>query len=94
MKTFGVLESLTFLFLHSIEQCIFYGIIIHFKIFVPEQDASWELEGDHFEELEQRYSKCDAEVCLCPAGREDEEDFTEWEIVRRFAVNSRHYHYS
>lgn len=52
-----------------------------FKIFVPEQDASWELEGDQFDELEERYSTCDADTCVCPTGRETDEDYTYWEIV-------------
>ncbi|ODM91913.1 G2/M phase-specific E3 ubiquitin-protein ligase [Orchesella cincta] len=38
-------------------------------VFVPEQDASWELEPNAFQELLFTYSTCDAETCECPRGR-------------------------
>ena len=54
-----------------------------FGVYVPEQDASWEREGDIFEAIYQRHGTCDAENCLCPNGREFDEDYTEWEIVSK-----------
>jgi hypothetical protein len=39
------------------------------------RDASWELEGDQFGDLMERHGTCDALMCLCPTGREvDDED--------------------
>ena len=34
------------------------------------RDAAWEQEPNAFQELLERYSRCDAEKCLCPQGRE------------------------
>jgi len=39
-------------------------------IYIPDRDASWEVEGDAYSELLVRYSKCDREECVCPHGRE------------------------
>jgi hypothetical protein len=52
-----------------------------FQVFVPEQDAAWELEGDQFEDQIARHDRCDAEICVCPNGRHEDEDYTIWEIV-------------
>ena len=38
-------------------------------IYVPEQDASWELEPNAFQDLIQRHNKCDFPTCICPKGR-------------------------
>ncbi|KAJ3613166.1 hypothetical protein NHX12_019418, partial [Muraenolepis orangiensis] len=38
-------------------------------IYIPERDASWELESNAFEELLQVYENCDAPVCCCRHGR-------------------------
>lgn len=53
----------------------------HLGIFIPEQDASWELEPNAYQELLYRYNKCDAEECKCPNGRNHQVDNTRWEIV-------------
>ena len=52
-----------------------------FGIFVPEHDAAWEAEPDAFGELLERHGNCDADDCLCPGGRQQDEDYTPWEIV-------------
>jgi len=52
-----------------------------FGIYVPDQDAKWETEGDAFEDLLQRPETCDAETCLCPGGRKVDEVDTKWESV-------------
>ncbi|XP_046388613.1 PHD finger protein 7-like isoform X2 [Ischnura elegans] len=39
-------------------------------IYIPDQDASWELEPNAFAELLERHNKCDAAVCKCPKGRD------------------------
>lgn len=45
-------------------------------IYVPEQDASWELEPNAFQELVQRHDKCDHPNCICPKGRTYDGDGT------------------
>ena len=48
-------------------------------IYVPDQDAAWELDGafsDHYEV----FHACNAFQCLCPGGRTI--DGAEWEIAR------------
>ena len=43
--------------------------MLTFGVYVPDQDAKWETEGDTFDDLLQRPDTCDADVCLCPGGR-------------------------
>ena len=57
-----------------------------FGVYVPEQDASWEREGDIFEGIYERHGHCDADQCLCPDGRTFDEDYTIWEIVRSIYI--------
>ena len=57
-----------------------------FGIYVPEKDAAWETEESAFHSLLERHDTCDAVPCLCPEGRQKDEDYTEWEIVRLFSV--------
>ena len=38
-------------------------------IYVPNQDASWELEPNAFQELLHKYNQCDHTTCICPKGR-------------------------
>ena len=54
-----------------------------FGVYVPEQDAAWETQdnGTLYDDLLERYNRCDAVECLCPDGREADEDYTIWEIV-------------
>ena len=54
-----------------------------FGVYVPEQDAAWETQDDGalFDDLLERHNRCDAEECICPEGREADEDYTIWEIV-------------
>ncbi|TRY74649.1 hypothetical protein TCAL_01625 [Tigriopus californicus] len=52
-----------------------------FGIFVPEQDAAWEMEEDAFESLLERHAPCDAPNCACPDGRDHDEDDTPWETI-------------
>ena len=56
-----------------------------FGIYVPEQDAAWEREGNTFAEIYERHGTCDAEECQCPDGREYDVDYTIWEIVSDLA---------
>ena len=52
-----------------------------FGVYIPEQDASWEREGDIFDGIYERHGHCDADQCTCPDGRRFDEDYTIWEIV-------------
>ncbi|CAL8088248.1 unnamed protein product [Orchesella dallaii] len=53
-------------------------------VFVPEKDASWELEPNAFQDLSRRRLRCDCNQCLCPQGRKFRDIHTEgqWYIVR------------
>ncbi|XP_048504755.1 uncharacterized protein LOC105690534 isoform X3 [Athalia rosae] len=50
-------------------------------IFIPHQDASWELVPDAFQELLHRHNSCDAVECLCPKGRDHTSVNAKWELV-------------
>lgn len=51
-------------------------------VFVPERDASWE-QGTAFSELYDRYSQCDAMICLClkQGGRKHVEEAGYWQLI-------------
>ncbi|XP_015171151.1 PREDICTED: GATA zinc finger domain-containing protein 14-like [Polistes dominula] len=50
-------------------------------IFIPSQDASWELEPNAFHELLYRHNRCDAVTCLCPKGRNHTSINAKWELA-------------
>ncbi len=50
-------------------------------VFVPEEDAAWERDSSAFDALLERHDTCDALECLCPDGRKEDVDDTDWEIV-------------
>ncbi|XP_068195163.1 G2/M phase-specific E3 ubiquitin-protein ligase [Antennarius striatus] len=43
--------------------------MLRMGIFIPERDASWEMEENAYSELLEVYSCCDALTCLCDEGR-------------------------
>ncbi|XP_074016922.1 E3 ubiquitin-protein ligase PHF7-like [Numenius arquata] len=47
---------------------------------IPDRDAAWELDGT-FEDLYEQHSSCDAEECLCPAGRQEAEENGPWRLL-------------
>jgi len=55
--------------------------MLDFGIYIPEQDASWELVPNAFQELLHRHNRCDAGQCLCPKGRFHEMAGTRWELI-------------
>ncbi|XP_006818907.1 uncharacterized protein LOC100378474 [Saccoglossus kowalevskii] len=55
--------------------------MIQFGIYVPEQDASWELEDNAFQDLLERHNNCDVTECLCPQGRDYSKIRSKWEII-------------
>ena len=50
-------------------------------IYIPEQDAAWEMEPHAYQELLEPYNHCDMDTCLCPRGRKYNRDDSKWEIV-------------
>nr|CAD7406609.1 unnamed protein product [Timema poppensis] len=54
----------------------FYKAMLHYGIFIPEQDASWELAPNAFMELLERPDECSKEHCLCPKGKKHNVDGT------------------
>ncbi|XP_065349022.1 PHD finger protein 7-like [Cloeon dipterum] len=65
--------------------------MLRYGVYVPEKDASWETEGNQFGALYERYSHCDADMCLCPQGR-DEDNHSPWKIVLCGACGSQGIH--
>ncbi|KAF7201219.1 G2/M phase-specific E3 ubiquitin-protein ligase [Nothobranchius furzeri] len=43
--------------------------MLRMGIFIPERDASWELEANAYSELLEVYEHCDSLICLCSDGR-------------------------
>ena len=60
---------------------VFRDTMSHFGIYVPEQDASWELEPHAFQDLLHRHNRCDAKLCVCPQGRSYQKAGTRWDLV-------------
>ncbi|KAL6255966.1 hypothetical protein P5V15_013203 [Pogonomyrmex californicus] len=58
----------------------FQKAMLEYGIFVPSQDASWELVPNAFEELLYRHNQCDAVKCLCPKGRKYTSNNAKWEL--------------
>lgn len=55
--------------------------MLEYGIFIPSQDASWELEPNAFQELLHRHNRCDAKTCTCPKGRLHISSNAKWELV-------------
>lgn len=49
-------------------------------VYIPEKDASWELEPNAFNDQLERPSECDAEECRCRYGR-DFDDCKRWDLI-------------
>ncbi|XP_069680738.1 uncharacterized protein [Periplaneta americana] len=60
---------------------VFQKAMLDFGIYIPEQDASWELVPNAYQELLHRHNRCDALRCNCPKGRQHEMMGTRWELV-------------
>ncbi|XP_038073520.1 uncharacterized protein LOC119741723 [Patiria miniata] len=52
-----------------------------FGIYIPEHDASWEMDDNAFQELYWRHDKCDFDPCVCPKGRQFNKASSKWELV-------------
>ncbi|XP_022108679.1 mucin-12-like [Acanthaster planci] len=53
----------------------------NFGIYIPEHDASWEMEDNAFQELYWRHDRCDMDPCKCPQGRQFNKTSSKWELV-------------
>ncbi|XP_053330819.1 G2/M phase-specific E3 ubiquitin-protein ligase [Spea bombifrons] len=60
----------------------FQSEMLRMGIHIPERDASWELEENAFQELLERYQRCDVKRCICQSGRDYNKPDSKWEIVR------------
>ncbi|XP_006890028.1 PREDICTED: G2/M phase-specific E3 ubiquitin-protein ligase-like [Elephantulus edwardii] len=61
---------------------IFQEEMLRMGIYIPEKDASWELEENAYQELLQHYERCDVRRCRCKEGREYSAPDSKWEIKR------------
>ncbi|XP_076277631.1 uncharacterized protein LOC143207744 isoform X2 [Lasioglossum baleicum] len=59
----------------------FQKAMLEYGIFIPRQDASWELEPNAFQDLLYRHDQCDAPICLCPKGRKYTSINAKWELT-------------
>ncbi|XP_017877357.1 uncharacterized protein LOC108623397 isoform X2 [Ceratina calcarata] len=60
---------------------LFQQAMLNCGIFIPSQDASWELVPNAFEELLYRHDQCDAPTCICPKGRKHTSLNAKWELA-------------
>uniref|UniRef100_A0A8C9ZI71 G2/M-phase specific E3 ubiquitin protein ligase n=1 Tax=Sander lucioperca TaxID=283035 RepID=A0A8C9ZI71_SANLU len=61
-------------------------------IYIPERDASWELEENAYSELLEVYMHCDALTCLCTHGRTHSAKTGWFEVIRCRLCGSRGTH--
>ncbi|KAM9554535.1 G2/M phase-specific E3 ubiquitin-protein ligase isoform 2-T4 [Guaruba guarouba] len=66
--------------------------MLRMGIYIPERDASWELEENAYEDLLQCYQHCDIRRCLCRKGRDYSKPDSKWEIKRCQCCGSRGTH--
>lgn len=64
-------------------------------VFVPEQDAAWELSQNAYTSLLFRYRSCDATICQCPNGRDlsVKQMRSEWFLLKCTHCDSKGIHY-
>ncbi|XP_072210010.1 PHD finger protein 7-like [Excalfactoria chinensis] len=55
--------------------------MLRLGIKIPDRDAAWEMEEGAYHELHVQHSRCDANVCLCPQGREHSENVGPWRML-------------
>ncbi|XP_011618350.2 G2/M phase-specific E3 ubiquitin-protein ligase isoform X1 [Takifugu rubripes] len=70
----------------------FQAEMLRMGIFIPERDASWELEANAYSELLEVYAHCDADVCLCRDGRTHSAKTGSFKVVRCRLCGSRGTH--
>ncbi|XP_068593332.1 G2/M phase-specific E3 ubiquitin-protein ligase [Cebidichthys violaceus] len=71
---------------------IFQEEMLRMGIYIPERDASWELEANAYSELLEVYARCDALACLCNDGRTHSAKTGWFEVIRCRLCGSRGTH--
>ncbi|KAK2892291.1 G2/M phase-specific E3 ubiquitin-protein ligase isoform X1 [Channa argus] len=66
--------------------------MLRMGIYIPERDASWELEANAYSELLEVYKRCDALTCLCESGRTHSAKTGWFELIRCRLCGSRGTH--
>ncbi|XP_068608325.1 G2/M phase-specific E3 ubiquitin-protein ligase [Brachionichthys hirsutus] len=66
--------------------------MLRMGIYIPERDASWEMEENAYSELLEVYSCCDALTCLCDEGRARTAKTGWFEVIRCRLCGSRGTH--
>ncbi|XP_053192174.1 G2/M phase-specific E3 ubiquitin-protein ligase [Scomber japonicus] len=66
--------------------------MLRMGIYIPERDASWELEANAYSELLEVYKRCDALTCLCDHGRTHSAKTGWFEVIRCRLCGSRGTH--
>ncbi|KAK9534120.1 hypothetical protein VZT92_009189 [Zoarces viviparus] len=66
--------------------------MLRMGIYIPERDASWELEANAYSELLEVYARCDALACLCNNGRTHSAKTGWFEVIRCRLCGSRGSH--
>ncbi|XP_054469569.1 G2/M phase-specific E3 ubiquitin-protein ligase isoform X2 [Anoplopoma fimbria] len=66
--------------------------MLRMGIYIPERDASWELEANAYSELLEVYMRCDALTCLCSDGRTHSAKTGWFEVIRCRLCGSRGTH--
>uniref|UniRef100_A0A3Q4BEQ2 Uncharacterized protein n=1 Tax=Mola mola TaxID=94237 RepID=A0A3Q4BEQ2_MOLML len=66
--------------------------MLRMGIYIPERDASWEMEANAYSELLEVYRRCDAHDCLCSDGRAHSAKTGWFEVIRCRLCGSRGTH--
>ncbi|KAM4723343.1 G2/M phase-specific E3 ubiquitin-protein ligase isoform 2-T2 [Anableps anableps] len=66
--------------------------MVRMGIYIPERDASWELEANAYSELLEVYNRCDSVTCLCNDGRTHCAKKGWFEVIRCCLCGSRGTH--
>ncbi|XP_072221279.1 G2/M phase-specific E3 ubiquitin-protein ligase [Leuresthes tenuis] len=66
--------------------------MLRMGIYIPERDASWELEANAYSELLEVYNCCDSLTCLCDSGRTHSAKSGWFEVIRCRLCGSRGTH--
>ncbi|KAM9787488.1 G2/M phase-specific E3 ubiquitin-protein ligase isoform X1 [Syngnathus typhle] len=66
--------------------------MLRMGIYIPERDASWELEANAYADLLEVYVHCDARACVCTSGRAHSAKTGWFTVIRCLLCGSRGTH--
>ncbi|XP_029972907.1 G2/M phase-specific E3 ubiquitin-protein ligase [Salarias fasciatus] len=66
--------------------------MIRLGIYIPERDASWEMEENAYSDLLEVYTHCDASICVCDDGRSHSAVSGWFKVIRCQLCGSRGTH--